>query len=169
VVTIARNRWQIDWSSRPRKQAKSVATGCHRLPEKFHGKEGVDGSSPSEGSTKAPRNGLFVSDRLAVLERGAGMEPFMEPSGQKKGTFGSRHAGSIARSARWLLQGIGILRCEPRSSDVARARRPNAGESAPSASTTPLAAGHRPGAARGGFRPRSPERPCHPSVESLLP
>ena len=23
--------------------------GCERLPEKFHGKEGVDGSSPSEG------------------------------------------------------------------------------------------------------------------------
>jgi hypothetical protein len=23
--------------------------GCDRLPEKFHGKEGVDGSSPSEG------------------------------------------------------------------------------------------------------------------------
>ena len=30
------------------KQAESVATGCHRLPETFHGKEGVDGSSPSE-------------------------------------------------------------------------------------------------------------------------
>jgi hypothetical protein len=26
------------------------ATGCHRLPPKSHGKEGVDGSSPSEGS-----------------------------------------------------------------------------------------------------------------------
>ena len=34
-------------------QAKSVAAGCHRMPEKFHGKEGVDGSSPSEGSAKA--------------------------------------------------------------------------------------------------------------------
>jgi hypothetical protein len=28
------------------------ATGCHRLPPKSHGKEGVDGSSPSEGFTK---------------------------------------------------------------------------------------------------------------------
>jgi len=26
--------------------------GCDRLPEAFHGKEGVDGSSPSEGSAK---------------------------------------------------------------------------------------------------------------------
>ncbi len=31
-----------------------VATGCHRLPPKSHGKEGVDGSSPSEGFAKAP-------------------------------------------------------------------------------------------------------------------
>jgi hypothetical protein len=29
------------------------------LPEKFHGKEGVDGSSPSEGSAKAPHVGAF--------------------------------------------------------------------------------------------------------------
>jgi hypothetical protein len=26
-----------------------VATGCHRLPPKSHGKEGVSGSSPEEG------------------------------------------------------------------------------------------------------------------------
>jgi hypothetical protein len=30
------------------------ATGCHRLPPKSHGKEGVDGSSPSEGSVFLP-------------------------------------------------------------------------------------------------------------------
>jgi hypothetical protein len=29
------------------------------LPETFHGKEGVDGSSPSEGSAKAPQSGAF--------------------------------------------------------------------------------------------------------------
>ena len=28
---------------------KPVAVGCDQLPESFHGKEGVDGSSPSEG------------------------------------------------------------------------------------------------------------------------
>jgi hypothetical protein len=28
-------------------------------PQNFHGKEGVDGSSPSEGSAKPPQNGLF--------------------------------------------------------------------------------------------------------------
>jgi hypothetical protein len=44
------NRWQIDCPSKPQKQAKSVAAASHRLPENIHGKEGVDGSSPSEGS-----------------------------------------------------------------------------------------------------------------------
>src|SRR5687767_5765872 len=39
------------------RQPKTVAVGCDRLPEAFHGKEGVDGSSPSEGSTKAPEIG----------------------------------------------------------------------------------------------------------------
>ena len=31
-----------------------VADGCHQLRRMLHGKEGVDGSSPSEGSRKAP-------------------------------------------------------------------------------------------------------------------
>jgi hypothetical protein len=34
------------------RQAKTVAVGCHGLPREFHGKEGVDGSSPSEGFAK---------------------------------------------------------------------------------------------------------------------
>src|SRR5919204_1743538 len=38
-----------------------VATGCHRLPPKSHGKEGVDGSSPSEGSGKARKARLLLS------------------------------------------------------------------------------------------------------------
>ena len=36
----------------PRNQAETAAVSCDRLPETFHGKEGVDGSSPSEGSAK---------------------------------------------------------------------------------------------------------------------
>jgi hypothetical protein len=48
------NQRQIDKTRKAEKQAKSVATGCHRLPETFHGKEGVDGSSPSEGFAKTP-------------------------------------------------------------------------------------------------------------------
>jgi len=34
---------------RGRNQAKTVAVDCDRLPETFHGKEGVSGSSPEEG------------------------------------------------------------------------------------------------------------------------
>ena len=40
------------------KQAKTVAVGCDLLPETFHGKEGVDGSSPSEGFEKDRNIGL---------------------------------------------------------------------------------------------------------------
>jgi hypothetical protein len=49
VVATGGNRSQIASAAKPREQAKTVATGCHRLPEKFHGKEGVSGSSPEEG------------------------------------------------------------------------------------------------------------------------
>jgi hypothetical protein len=73
VVANGGNRRQIEESRKPQKRAKTVATGCHPLPEKFHGNEGVDGSSPSEGSAKAPYDGGRID--LQVLERGAGMEP----------------------------------------------------------------------------------------------
>jgi hypothetical protein len=48
----------------PRKrlgQAKTVATGCDRLPIGAHGKDGVDGSSPSEGLNKALQIGFCVA------------------------------------------------------------------------------------------------------------
>ena len=51
-----RNWWQSA-ENRPAletaKQAKSVAAGCHRLTRE-DGKEGVDGSSPSEGLKLSP-------------------------------------------------------------------------------------------------------------------
>ncbi len=53
------NQSQTVSRQKPQKQAKSVATGCHGLPSTFHGKEGVDGSSPSEGSAKAPQTGAL--------------------------------------------------------------------------------------------------------------
>src|SRR5207247_6771465 len=39
VVATGGNRCQIDCRSKLQKHAKSVTTGCHRLPETFHGKE----------------------------------------------------------------------------------------------------------------------------------
>ena len=67
-----RNRWQPGASGSQPKAAQigeTVAVGCHRLPETFHGKEGVDGSSPSEGfarfaATFAPRRDLESVDAL---------------------------------------------------------------------------------------------------------
>jgi hypothetical protein len=56
------NRWQSAAShavARTAEIGKTVATGCHPFPEKFHVREGVDGSSPSEGSAKAPHDATF--------------------------------------------------------------------------------------------------------------
>ncbi len=58
-----RNRLQPAANATAVKTAKSsqtVALGCDQLPEPFHGKEGVDGSSPSEGFAKPLRiRGVF--------------------------------------------------------------------------------------------------------------
>jgi hypothetical protein len=48
------NRWQPVANRTGRgtaKQAETVAVGCDRLREGADGKEGVDGSSPSEGKS----------------------------------------------------------------------------------------------------------------------
>jgi hypothetical protein len=54
AVATSGNRWQMDGPRKRGNQAKTVAVGCDQLPKGAHGKEGVDGSSPSEGSAKAP-------------------------------------------------------------------------------------------------------------------
>jgi hypothetical protein len=51
AVATGGNRSQMERQRQPGNQAKTVAVGCHRLLEMFHGKEGVDGSSPAEGLT----------------------------------------------------------------------------------------------------------------------
>src|SRR6266576_1573380 len=60
VVAIGGNWSQIALPPKPQKQAKTVAVGCDWLPREVHGEEGVDGSSPSEGSAKAPHVGAFA-------------------------------------------------------------------------------------------------------------
>jgi hypothetical protein len=47
--------------------AQTVAVGCDQLPESFHGKEGVDGSSPSEGSAKASQTGALSLARSCTV------------------------------------------------------------------------------------------------------
>ena len=46
---------------------KTVAAGCHQLPQTFHGKEGVDGSSPSEGFTKGQQMAFFVDTKRTLV------------------------------------------------------------------------------------------------------
>jgi len=77
------NRWQMRRARKRLKQAETVAVGCDQLPRGPDGKEGVDGSSPSEGSAKTPHVGAFsflVQADLRFVELAVGMEPFMELS-----------------------------------------------------------------------------------------
>jgi len=56
-----RNRWQTFGSPDAEKWLElreTVATGCHRLLFESHGKEGVSGSSPEEGSHESPADAL---------------------------------------------------------------------------------------------------------------
>jgi hypothetical protein len=59
AVATGGKRCQLPRARTGRKQAKTVALGCDRLPRGAHGKEGVDGSSPSEGSAKAAQIAAF--------------------------------------------------------------------------------------------------------------
>ena len=57
-----RNQWQPvanGKAPKPARTSQTVATGCNQLPIGAHGKEGVDGSSPSEGSAKAQQMPAF--------------------------------------------------------------------------------------------------------------
>jgi hypothetical protein len=60
AVATSGNRSQMAKPRKRLRQAKTVAVGCDRLRIGAHGKEGVDGSSPSEGSAKAPQSGAFL-------------------------------------------------------------------------------------------------------------
>src|SRR5438874_12373135 len=68
VVATGGNQRQIGTARKWRKQAKTVAAGCHRLPETFHGKQGVCRGLPQlqevpslkrRGSTRGPLSAGF--------------------------------------------------------------------------------------------------------------
>jgi AAA domain, putative AbiEii toxin, Type IV TA system len=64
-----RNRWQPVANGPSRKRLKSARTAAvdrHRLLIAAHGKEGVDGSSPSEGLQNPRSGGVFRSEGLAL-------------------------------------------------------------------------------------------------------
>jgi hypothetical protein len=60
AVAIGGNRWQMGQPPSTPQRPATVATGCDQLPIGAHGKEGVDGSSPSEGLDKVPANRHFA-------------------------------------------------------------------------------------------------------------
>jgi hypothetical protein len=63
AVATGGNRWQMGLPRKRLEQAKTVAMGCDQLPGPQNGKEGVDGSSPSEGlsgNTKPLQNAAFL-------------------------------------------------------------------------------------------------------------
>ena len=51
----------------PRTQARTVAVGCDRLRQEAHGKEGVDGSSPSERFAVQPALCRFLLSALTLV------------------------------------------------------------------------------------------------------
>jgi hypothetical protein len=48
------------WTRKPRGYLRAAALGCIPLRTTRDGKEGVNGSSPLEGSAKAPHTALFL-------------------------------------------------------------------------------------------------------------
>jgi hypothetical protein len=55
---------------KPLKQAGSQPVATHDNRFGAHGKEGVDGSSPSEGSTKPRKSGFRAQIDLRLIARG---------------------------------------------------------------------------------------------------
>jgi hypothetical protein len=54
LVAPGSNRWQMGGRPERLKQAKTVAVGCDRLPEPFHGKQGVCHGLPSVAGGPLP-------------------------------------------------------------------------------------------------------------------
>jgi hypothetical protein len=81
---------------------QTVATDCHRLPFGSHGKEGVSGSSPEEGSAKAPQGERVPAGRR-LLGRRCPIHAF-------GATRGARHRGLCSSSRRTSYQYAGHSR-----------------------------------------------------------
>src|SRR2546430_9668089 len=104
VVATGGRRSQIEQARGPPKQAKTVAVGCDQLPFGAHGKEGVDGSSPSEGSAKAPQRGFVFGSTCRfwnVARYGALYPRTHEESGRADAARTALARGLVARVRSW--------------------------------------------------------------------
>ena len=99
AVATSGNRWQIGTPRKRLNQAKTVAVGCDQLPIGAHGKERVDGSSPSEGYVKSLQTGRLRFCVTCIELIAHRKEPFMEPHIQRRLSQppGRRSRGSISQ------------------------------------------------------------------------
>ena len=84
VVSTGGNQWQIRATRTAPKQARTVAVGCDRLPERFHGKEGSRFESVRGLGQSACKTGCVVVCLGATSRRGNAEEHLVTPSAFEK-------------------------------------------------------------------------------------
>src|SRR5438067_7926332 len=127
------NRWQMGRARKPLKQADPQPVATHGNRFATHGKEGVDGSSPSEASQKDLHMGFFFRVGRAYRRRtliprstDAGDRPFLALYQRQRPLFG---LGSTARRNRWRrLSKTRRWVCAAGADRVAREPRARIGE-----------------------------------------
>src|SRR5512132_4593103 len=82
VVATGGDQRQIDCARKRRDQAKSVATGCHRLREKFHGKDGLRFESGRGLDQNSCKRRALLSSLTALPPACSGMEQVLEQPGR---------------------------------------------------------------------------------------
>jgi hypothetical protein len=68
VVATGGNQRQIGSAQKWRKQAKTVAAGCHRLPETFRGKQGVCRGAATRCGRSPPCEGAHIPLELQFTD-----------------------------------------------------------------------------------------------------
>src|ERR671923_2108782 len=109
AVATGGSQWQMLRPRNRRRQAKTVAVGCDQSPETFHGKEGVDGSSPSEASSFA----CLVAVSVLSAGGGRGLRRVVRHEQLLAIEVLRRRLPQIGRTAAELLKG-GRARARPR-------------------------------------------------------
>jgi hypothetical protein len=114
---IGGNRSQIGAPRKRLKQAHPQQVATHGNRFTAHGKEGVDGSSPSEGSAKAPLDGAFCM--CSVGARAVeGLDGAVYGASRREGAGSPAHVGGQGPS------GLPISHSWPNGSMIRPSRQP---------------------------------------------
>jgi hypothetical protein len=154
VVASSGNQRQVGCRQQARDHAKTVAVGCVQVLRAAHGKEGVDGSSPSEGSARGPQSGAFCFPNTCTIQRAAGMEP----SGSARALEVSEmdaFAGKIVGWRRADMTRTGSIRPSSWRSDGTATRVPTPARAAHRAAQVQVASTSAPGTSRSKRSTRS--------------